>query len=59
MKFELELNGVKMKVYELHLPKYIAFRIEFNSQRLPIIVARTKVADKNIFRTSIPEGRQQ
>ena len=59
MKFELELNGVRMNVYELDLPKYKAFRIEFSSKRLPIIVARTKDASKNIFWTSIPEGRQQ
>jgi hypothetical protein len=57
--FEMELNGVIMKVSELDLPGYIAFRIEFSSKRPSMVVARTKDAEKNIFWTSIPEGRQQ
>ncbi len=57
--FDLELNGVSMKVHELDIPKYTAFRVVFSSTRPPIVVARTKDADKNIFWTSIPEGRQK
>ncbi|MEJ0106578.1 MAG: hypothetical protein WDO19_30310 [Bacteroidota bacterium] len=57
--FELQLNGVVMQVQELDLPKYSAFRIIFSSKRAPLVVARTKDAGKNIFWTSIPEGRQK
>jgi hypothetical protein len=59
MPFELQLNSVTMKVYELAIPKYTAFRVVFSSPRQPIVVAKTKDADKNIFWTSIPEGRQK
>jgi len=41
------------------LVSYIAFRVVFSSARQPIVVARTKDADKKIFWTSIPEGRQR
>lgn len=57
--FKLELNGVVMEITELRIPKYTAFRVVFSSARQPIVVARTKDADKNIFWTSIPEGRQK
>lgn len=57
--FELDLNGVTMQVYELDLPRYTAFRVVFSSKRQPLIVARTKDSDKQIFWTSIPEGRQK
>lgn len=59
MKFELELNGVKMQVHELDLPKFAAFRVVFSSKRQPLVVARTKDANKKTFWTSIPEGRQK
>ena len=58
-KFILELNGVKMEVTELVIPNFTAFRIVFSSARVPLVVARTKDADKNIFWTSIPQGRQR
>ncbi len=58
-KFDLELNGVKMKVNELDLPGYTSFRIVFSSQRPPLVVARSKDTDRNTFWTSIPEGRQK
>lgn len=57
--FELQLNGVTMKVHELDIPKYTAFRVVFSSPRSPLVVARSKDADKNTFWTSIPEGRQK
>lgn len=57
--FKLELNGVVLDITELSLPKYTAFRVVFSSARPPIVVARTKDANKNIFWTSIPEGRQK
>ena len=57
--FELKLNGVAMQVHELDIPKYTAFRVVFSSKRPALVVARTKDADKNIFWTSIPEGRQK
>ena len=59
MPFELQLNGVTMQVYELAIPKYTAFRVEFSSRRQPLVVAKTKDAAKEIFWTSIPEGRQK
>ncbi len=57
--FKLELNGVVMDIMELSLPKYTAFRVVFSSPRPPIVIARTKDANNNIFWTSIPEGRQK
>ena len=57
--FKLELNGVVMDITELSIPKYTAFRVVFSSPRPPIVIVRTKDADKNIFWTSIPEGRQK
>lgn len=57
--FKLELNGVVMDITELSIPKYKAFRVVFSSARQPIVVVRTKDADKNVFWTSIPEGRQK
>lgn len=58
-KIELKLNNVTMEVTALDLPKYTAFRIVFSSSRPPLVVARTKDADKNTWWTSIPEGRQK
>jgi len=57
--FELELNGVRMKVNELDIPQFTAFRVVFSSNRPPIVVARSKDADATVFWTSIPEGRQR
>lgn len=57
--FELELNSVTMQVTELDLPHYTAFRVVFSSLRPPLVLARTKDADRNVFWTSIPEGRQK
>lgn len=57
--FELQLNSVTMKVYELDIPKFTAYRIVFSSPRPQLIVARAKNADKQSFWTSIPEGRQK
>jgi hypothetical protein len=57
--FELKLNGVTMQVQELDIPKFTAFRVVFSSARQPLVVARTKDANKNVFWTSIPEGRQK
>jgi hypothetical protein len=57
--FKLELNGVVMQVHELDIPRYTAFRIVFSSPRPPIVVVRTKDAEKKVFWTSIPEGRQK
>ena len=59
MPFELQMNGVTMQIFELAIPKYTAFRIVFSSKRKPLVVARTKDAAKEIFWTSIPEGRQK
>jgi hypothetical protein len=58
-KFDLELNGVTMKVTELDLPGHIAFDVVFSSKRLPLVVARARKNERQIFWTSIPEGRQQ
>jgi len=57
--FELQLNSVTMKVYELDIPKFSAYRIVFSSPRPQLIVTRAKNADKQNFWTSIPEGRQK
>lgn len=59
MEFELELNGVTMKVQEIQIRKDNVYRIVFSSPRPPLVLARTKDAGKNIFWTSIPEGRQK
>jgi hypothetical protein len=57
--FELEINGVKMKVLPLNLPGFVSFRIEFSSKRKPIVVARVDDFNGAKFWTSIPEGRQK
>lgn len=57
--FELQLNSVTMKVYELDISRFSAYRIIFSSPRPQIIVAKAKNADKQNFWTSIPEGRQK
>jgi len=46
-----------MKVEELTVQKYRAFRIVFSSQRKPIVIARSKDAAGKSWWTSIPEGR--
>jgi len=58
-KFELEFNGVVMKVERLNLPGHNAFRIVFGSSRQPLVIARAINADAARFWTSIPEGRQK
>lgn len=57
--FELELNGVKMEVQELDLPKQTAFRVVFSSSRPPIVVASYRTEKGEILWTSIPEGRKK
>jgi hypothetical protein len=57
-KFEMELNGVTMKVEELDFPGYVAFNVIFSSKRLPLVVARARNSERKIFWTSSPEGRQ-
>jgi len=57
--FQLQLNGVTITVKPLALSGYRAFEVSFSSSRKPLIVARTKDFDKNIFYTSIPQGRQK
>ncbi len=57
--FDLELNGVIMKVKKINLPGYTAFQVAFSSRRTPIVVARATNFDADKFWTSIPEGRQK
>ena len=57
--FELELNGVNMKVDRFSLPGHLAFRVVFSSERAPIVVARATDFNASRFWTSIPEGRQK
>lgn len=59
MQFELNLNSVSMQVQQLDIPGFKAFRVVFSSPRQPIVVARSWDADKQVFWTSIPEGRQK
>ena len=59
MHFELQSNGVTIQIFESTIPKYTAFRVVFSSKRQPLVVARTKDAAKEVFWTSIPEGRQK
>ena len=57
--FELKVHGVFIKVQELDLPGYTAFNVSFSSARKPIVVARAKNSEREVFWTSIPEGRQK
>jgi hypothetical protein len=57
--FSFESHNVKLNCERLDIPKYVAFRVNFSSEREPIVVARAKGADRPYFWTSIPEGRQK
>jgi len=57
--FELKVNNTTLQVYALDIPKYKAYRVVFSSLRQPLVVAKTKDADKKDFWTSIPEGRKK
>jgi hypothetical protein len=57
--FEIQYKGVTLKVEQLKLSGYVAFRVEFSSSRQPLVVARATNANAVKFWTSIPEGRQK
>jgi hypothetical protein len=57
--FSFESHNVTLTCERLDLPKYVAFRVSFSSEREPIVVARAKGMDRPFFWTSIPEGRQK
>lgn len=58
-QFSFESHKVTLNCKRLNLTGYIAFKVEFSSDREPIVVARAKGMDKPFFWTSIPEGRQK
>lgn len=58
-QFTFESHKVTLSCQRLNLPGYVAFKIDFSSDREPIVVARAKGMDKPFFWTSIPEGRQK
>lgn len=58
MEFELELNGVTMKVQELQIQQQTVYRVVFSSPRPPLVICQMKGMTE-IKWTSIPEGRQK
>ena len=58
-EFTLESHGVFIKVKRLGLPGHTAFKVSFSSSRKPLVVARAHGADRPVFWTSVPEGRQK
>ncbi len=58
-KFSFEAYNVTLNCTRLNIPGYVAFRVEFSSERQPIVVARAQGMDLPYFWTSIPEGRQK
>ncbi len=55
---EIEINGVKIIIEQMEIPGHTAFRASFSSKRQPIVIARARDIDENVFWTSIPEGRK-
>ncbi len=58
-KFEFVSHSVTLSCERLNLPGYVAFHVNFSSEREPIVVARAKGMERPFFWTSIPEGRQK
>jgi hypothetical protein len=58
-KFEFESHKVTLSCVRLNIPGYVAFHVNFSSDREPIVVARAKGMNRPFFWTSIPEGRQK
>ena len=58
-QFSFESHGVTLHCMRLDLVGYVAFHVEFSSNRRPITIARAKGMDAPFFWTSIPEGRQK
>jgi len=54
-EFDLELNGVTMKVSERKVPGFRAFTVVFSSKRRPITLVRAPDRDGEMFWTTIPE----
>jgi hypothetical protein len=58
-QFSFVSHHVTLSCERLTIPKYVAFRVVFSSEREAIVVARAKGMDRPFFWTSIPEGRQK
>ena len=58
-RFSIESHGVLIDCQRLDIPNYVAFRIEFSSKRIPLIIVRAEGMNIPFFWTSIPEGRQR
>ena len=59
LEFTIESHGVQIHCVRLDITGYVAYKIEFSSQRKPLIIARAKGKEAPYFWTSIPEGRQK
>ena len=58
-RFSFESHGVTIDCQRLDVPNFIVFKVEFSSNRNPIVIARAEGMDTPYFWTSIPEGRQK
>ncbi len=56
--FEIEIQGLKIAVYEHIVNGQQVFRLSFADNRKPLVVARAKTWNGDIW-TSIPQGRQK
>jgi len=59
LNFTIESHGVHLHCIRLDITGYVAYKIEFSSQRKPLIIARARGQEAPYFWTSIPEGRQK
>ena len=58
-QFNFVSHGVNITCMRLDLVGYVAFHVQFSSNRRPITIARAKGMDAPFFWTSIPEGKQK
>jgi len=56
--FEIEVQGLKIAVYEHVVNDQQVFRLSFADNRKPLVVARVKTWNGDTW-TSIPQGRQK
>lgn len=59
LMFELNHNGIKLKVQEHNINGTTVFRILFPDSRKPLVITSATHISYTDFWTSIPEGRQK
>ena len=56
-KFTLDLDGIKLSVQEHTIAETQVFRIDFSSNRSPLVITRITTGTRKTW-VSVPQGRQ-